>query len=221
MLPKAQYVPHLDDLLFPSFCAHPGPSKLREGDGLVTLSQPDILRIGKSFCTSLYDTKATQLFLSSIAEVLDHSTGWGERLGQPLSLNELAKVLESLERVKLPESDGLLAKLYSALWDLIGQDLLEVYDSILPADYKILSKVIAKWVRSALGSVTHPNQTCAVPGNTISDSLTLLRDMITYVQENGVWTPAFISLDQEMAFDTILLKYMWDILLQNGLRGGN
>eukprot|EP00061_Rhincodon_typus_P012970 g39045.t1 len=109
-------------------------SSLMEEDGSVTSSQSDILRISKSFYARLYDTKptdsaASQSFLASITEVLDDST-W-ERLDQSLSLDELTKALESSEKNKTPRSDGLLAQLYSALWNLIGQDLLEVCDCML------------------------------------------------------------------------------------------
>eukprot|EP00061_Rhincodon_typus_P010175 g34259.t1 len=42
--------------------------------------------------------------------------------------------------------------------------------------------VIINLVKSAPGSVIHINQTCAVPGRTITESLVLLRDMITYMK---------------------------------------
>eukprot|EP00061_Rhincodon_typus_P018692 g47974.t1 len=107
-----------------------------------------------------------------------------ETLHQPLSLDDLTKALVSCEKDKTPGSDSLPPEFYSALWDWIGQDLLEVYDSMFLADYKILSKVIANQVRSALGLVViHPDQTCAVPGRTSPENLTFLRDMITYVQD--------------------------------------
>eukprot|EP00061_Rhincodon_typus_P007619 g29486.t1 len=102
-------------------------SSLKEKDGSVTSSQSDILRVSKSFYTRLYDTKppetaASQSFLSSLTEVLDNSTK--ESLDQLISLDELSKAFESLGKNKSPRSDSLLAVLYSALWDLIGQDLL-------------------------------------------------------------------------------------------------
>eukprot|EP00061_Rhincodon_typus_P003541 g20336.t1 len=156
-------------------------SSLKE-DGLVTSSQFDILSISKSFYARLYnmkptDSAASQLFLSSITEVLVYSTR--DRLDQSLSLDELTKALRSSEKNKTPRSLHLPADLYSALWDLIGQDLMKMYDSmllagtmtepmrkgiitliykqkgvgeeirnwqpisLLNADYKILSKVIA------------------------------------------------------------------------------
>eukprot|EP00061_Rhincodon_typus_P009239 g32584.t1 len=70
------------------------------------------------------DSVASQSFLSSFTEVLDDNMQ--ERL------NELTKALKSLEKNKTPGSDGLPAELYSVL--------LEVYDNMLLADYKNLSK---------------------------------------------------------------------------------
>eukprot|EP00061_Rhincodon_typus_P016300 g44437.t1 len=59
-----------------------------------------------------------------VVPVLDHGCH-GKRLDQPLSLDELTKALESLEKNKNPRSDSLPAELYSTLLDLIGQDMLE------------------------------------------------------------------------------------------------
>eukprot|EP00061_Rhincodon_typus_P002641 g18095.t1 len=74
---------------------------------------------------------ASQSFLSSITEVLDDSKQ--ESLDQPLPLDELTKALKSLEKNKTSGSDALPGELYSALCDLIGQNLLELYDSTLLA----------------------------------------------------------------------------------------
>eukprot|EP00061_Rhincodon_typus_P011068 g35822.t1 len=165
-----------------------------------------------------YDAKtanglASQSFLSSITEIPGDST-W-ERLDQPLSLHELTKALESLEKNKTPRNNGFPAQLYSALWDLIGQDLLEVYDSVL----SVRLQNPANCARSAPGSVIHPDQTCAVPGRTISESLMLLRDAITYVQDNGM-DACLISLDQEKTFGRISHMYMWDVLSKMGFGEG-
>eukprot|EP00061_Rhincodon_typus_P013804 g40403.t1 len=143
-----------------------------------------------------------------------------DRLNQTLFLVELTKALKSLEKNKTPRSYSLPVNLYSALWYLIGQDLLEVYDSMLLAgNYKILSKIIANQVQSAVGWVIHPDQTCAVPGRTISDSPMLLRDTSAYVQDWGVDT-CLISLDQEKAFDRISHTYMRHMLSKMGFGEG-
>eukprot|EP00061_Rhincodon_typus_P007200 g28650.t1 len=67
--------------------------------------------------------------------------------------------------------------------------------------------VITNWVRSALGSVIHPDQTCALLGRTVSESLVFLRDIITYVQDRGIDVCA-ISLNQEKTFDRIWHTYI-------------
>eukprot|EP00061_Rhincodon_typus_P015636 g43417.t1 len=67
------------------------------------------------------DRMASQLFLSSITEVLDGSMR--ERLDQLLFLDELTKVLKFLEKNKTPRSAGFPAELYLAVLDSIGQDL--------------------------------------------------------------------------------------------------
>eukprot|EP00061_Rhincodon_typus_P013849 g40477.t1 len=90
-------------------------------------------------CARVYSSRrmASKSFLSSVMEVLDDSTQ--ARLDQPQSLDELTEALESFEKNKTPGSDRLLAELYSALWDLIDQDLLELYDSMLLAVCRVMS----------------------------------------------------------------------------------
>eukprot|EP00061_Rhincodon_typus_P016332 g44499.t1 len=53
-----------------------------------------------------------------------------------------------------------------------------------------------------IGASPQPNQTCVILGRLISESLALLRNMITYVQDGRV-NACLISLDQEKAFDKI------------------
>eukprot|EP00061_Rhincodon_typus_P015262 g42839.t1 len=72
-------------------------------------------------------------------------------------------------------------------------------------------QVITNQMRSALELVIHPDQTCAVPGRMISESLALLRDMIAHVQDKEL-DASLISLDQEKAFDRILLNYIQERL---------
>eukprot|EP00061_Rhincodon_typus_P015516 g43230.t1 len=65
----------------------------------------------------------------------------------------------------------------------------------------------------------HPDQTCAVPGRKITETLMFLRDTVTYVQDRGVDT-CLISLNQEEAFDRILHTYMRDVLSKIGFEEG-
>eukprot|EP00061_Rhincodon_typus_P014277 g41205.t1 len=71
--------------------------------------------------------------------------------------------------------------------------------------------VITNQVKFPLGSVIHPDQAGTVPGTKISESLVLLRDMISYVSDRGV-NACLISLNQEKAFDKIFHNNVWDLL---------
>eukprot|EP00061_Rhincodon_typus_P007634 g29520.t1 len=116
-----------------------------------------LLLYGRLYNNLKHTGSATsQPFLYTIREVSDNSS-W-ENLDQPLSQDGLTKALEYSEKNKTPRSNCLLVELYSALWDLIGQALLEVYDSILLA------------------------------GRTFSENLVLLGDTITNVQDKGLDT---------------------------------
>eukprot|EP00061_Rhincodon_typus_P011132 g35928.t1 len=89
---------------------------------------------------TLYDTKPTDStaslsFLSSIMEVLDNRML--ERLDQLLSRDKLTKALESLKKNKTHRNNSLLAELYLALWDLLGEDLLEPFAESIRKDVSL------------------------------------------------------------------------------------
>eukprot|EP00061_Rhincodon_typus_P010220 g34342.t1 len=124
-------------------------SSLKEEDGSITSSQSDIP--SKSFYASLYDRKPTdsvvsQSLLSSLTEVLDDSTR--EKLNQLLSLDELAKTLNMLLAGRMCESmrKGTITLVYKRKGE---REEIKNWRPIplLNPDYKILSKVIANWVR--------------------------------------------------------------------------
>ena len=61
--------------------------------------------------------------------------------------------------------------------------------SLLNVDYKICSKTLANRLSIVLPSIIHEDQTCSVPGRTIFENLSLLRDILDYVNitdETGV-----------------------------------
>eukprot|EP00061_Rhincodon_typus_P017798 g46662.t1 len=91
---------------------------------------------------------------------------------------------------------------------------IQMYNTYVPA-----ADVLTVLGRSAPGSVIYPDQTCAVPGRRIAESLALLRDMIACVQDSGVDT-CLINLNQEKAFDKILHTYMRDVLSKMGFGEG-
>ena len=83
--------------------------------------------------------------------------------------------------------------------------------SLLNYDYKLISKVITNRVKNVLEHIIHPDQTCTVPGRTIFDNLHLMRNIIDYCEQKH--SPlAFISLDQEKAFDRVNYDFLFQTL---------
>ena len=55
--------------------------------------------------------------------------------------------------------------------------------SLLNVDYKICSKTLPLRLKRVLGSVVNPDQTCSVPGRSISSNLALLRDTLHFIEK--------------------------------------
>ena len=83
--------------------------------------------------------------------------------------------------------------------------------TLLTTDYKILTKALANRLTNVLPSIIHSDQTACIPGRTINDNLSLIRDVIAYSNENN--TPlALISIDQLKAFDRTSHSFLFSTL---------
>ena len=91
--------------------------------------------------------------------------------------------------------------------------------SLLCTDYKILSKALANRLREVLEQVIHQDQTYCVPGRSIVDNVSLIRDVLDVSSSLGL-DVGFISLDQEKAFDRVEHLYLWKIMERFGLNPG-
>lgn len=87
--------------------------------------------------------------------------------------------------------------------------------SLLNVDYKILSKVLANRLKSALHEIIHPDQTAAVPNRTIFSNIFLIRDLISYTNQKNL-TGFILTFDQEKAFDKIDHEFLYQTLLNFG-----
>lgn len=83
--------------------------------------------------------------------------------------------------------------------------------SLLNVDYKICSKAISLRLASVLECIVNPDQTCSVPGRSISSNVILLRDCLNYIEQTDE-TGILISLDQEKAFDRVNRSFMLRLL---------
>ncbi|CAH1233538.1 Hypp784 [Branchiostoma lanceolatum] len=92
-----------------------------------------------------------------------------------------------------------------------------VDSSSCPRDlyYKILSKTIANRLKAVIGQVVQVDQSCGIPGRSITDSLCLLRDIAAYVNDKNL-PCVFLALDQEKAFDRVDHDFMINILERLG-----
>jgi len=83
--------------------------------------------------------------------------------------------------------------------------------SLLNVDYKIISKVLCTRLGTVIGEVVHLDQTCAVPGRSIQDNCHLIRNVLDYVEQKNL-PCAFLSLDQEKAFDRVSHEFLFKTL---------
>ena len=86
--------------------------------------------------------------------------------------------------------------------------------SLLNVDYKIATRAISGRLLGVLGSVIGPDQTCGVCGRTISENLSLIRDLLEYVDRENL-PLALLSLNQEKAFDRVDWGFLIRILSFN------
>lgn len=88
--------------------------------------------------------------------------------------------------------------------------------SLLNVDYKLCSKALTNRLAKILPLVINEDQSCSVPGRTIFDTLSLLRDTLDHVNitnEPGI----LVNLDQEKAFDRVDRSFLSRVLEQLGL----
>ena len=83
--------------------------------------------------------------------------------------------------------------------------------SLLNVDYKIISKVLTLRLSKVLEYIVNPDQTCSVPGRSILSNVTLLRDIIDFIQETDECA-ILVSLDQEKAFDRVDRTFLLQLL---------
>lgn len=87
--------------------------------------------------------------------------------------------------------------------------------TLLNTDYKIATTLLSMRLSQILPTIISDFQAAAVPGRSIFAALTLTRDALAYAKAKQV-KGAFITLDQEKAFDNVRHDYMFLVMAQFG-----
>ena len=95
---------------------------------------------------------------------------------------------------------GLIIVLYKKNDHLDTKNLRPI--TLLNVDRKIAIRTISGRLLVVLSSIIGPDQTCGVPGRTISSNLFLICDLLEYVEREDI-PLALLSLDQGKAFDRV------------------
>lgn len=91
--------------------------------------------------------------------------------------------------------------------------------SLLNVDYKICSKAISLWLSKVLHAIIDPDQTCSIPGRSITSNVVQLRDTLDFIEQTEE-TGILVSLDQEKAFDCVNQVFLMDLLRRFGFGPG-
>ncbi|KAJ4920723.1 hypothetical protein JOQ06_022553, partial [Pogonophryne albipinna] len=91
--------------------------------------------------------------------------------------------------------------------------------SLLCTDYKLLSRALSSRLRKLMDQVVDRTQTYCVPGRSIVDNVSLIRDILE-VSGFLSFDTGLVSLDQEKAFDRVEHRYLWKVLERFGLSPG-
>ena len=161
----------------------------------------------------------------------------------PISPNEAHAALLGMAKGESPGSDGLPMEFHVAFWDLLGGDLVNVFNASLEAgllpfsqerkkgdrldhnnwrpislpndDFKLCARVLDGLPLKVIATVLAPDQTCGVPGRYIGENVAFLRDVVELANEYNL-PVALRSLDQEKAFDRVDWPYLFATLAKMG-----
>ena len=87
--------------------------------------------------------------------------------------------------------------------------------SLFNTDYNIITKYLANRLRQVLHTIINSDQTCSVPGRSIEQTISFIRDLIEYVNQKNL-PGAIICIDQMKAFDRVDWSFILKTLQKFG-----
>ena len=107
---------------------------IEDGNGTTLSTFSEIQSHITGFFKDLYhkgncDIEKQEFFLSFLHNELSDSDR--ELLGSPISIPDIQKAIKDMSLNKTPGNDGLPLEIYDENWEIIGNDLLTIYKSIL------------------------------------------------------------------------------------------
>ena len=91
--------------------------------------------------------------------------------------------------------------------------------TLFNVDYKIVSKAVCRRMSRGVGDVVSRDQTCAIPGRSIIESLRLIKSVFDYAVDKDI-PCTLVSFDQAKVFDRVSHDYMFAVLMAFGVRAG-
>lgn len=137
---------------------------------------------------------------------------WGVIKSELLEI--FTEILESNTDIG-PFADGIIIHIPKRTSPRSFDDLRPI--TLLNTDYKLFNKVLARRLKEVLPFTIMSGQSAAVPGRTILHTVSAIRDIILYYENNPEEKAALLSLDLRRAFDQVHHDFLWETMRALGM----
>ena len=118
------------------------------------------------------------------------------------------------KKITLQQKQGIIVCLPKSNGDRTPNGYCPI--SFLTTEYKCIPRIVVRRVRHALQDHLHTSQFCGVPGNSILEAASLVRDAIAYPESSG--SPlCVLTIDFQHAIDRISHHYLFQIVNPHGI----
>ncbi|KAJ3593808.1 hypothetical protein NHX12_006142 [Muraenolepis orangiensis] len=216
---------------------------LLSGTGQEITEPSQIRRRAVSFYSTLYTSEyeegetLSEGFWNGLPQVSEEANS---QLEGPLTIQELQTALQGMQGRRAPGIDGLSVEFYKAYWDVLSNDLLDVFNESLASGSMPVScrravitllpkkgnlqdiknwRLVSLLLGRAVEQVIHRDKTYCVPGRSMVDNGHQIRDVLEVSSSLDINT-GLISLDQKKAFDRVEHSFLWKVMEKFGFSAG-